>query len=168
MNRKTLAQFFSATALTALPVVRAGIRRNGPYSTPQTMPQNLIQAARALQQINNQIQSLQNEAMMLQNMATNLQIASIRRTLNSMVSALTQISTLDEPGQGIAFNVNATNTAFAQTYPQPYPTADNDHDARADAHASAGRTRWRPSSRRLLSRRRSRRMFRPIRRRCPV
>lgn len=35
--------------------------------------QNLLQAARALEQINHQIASLQNEAAMLQNMARNLE-----------------------------------------------------------------------------------------------
>ena len=39
---------------------------------PQNYAQNLLEAARALQQINNQIQALQNQAVMLQNMATNL------------------------------------------------------------------------------------------------
>src|SRR6185437_3047754 len=38
--------------------------------------QNLLQAARALNQINNQLKSLQNEASMLQNMATNLKTIS--------------------------------------------------------------------------------------------
>ncbi len=84
----------------------------------QNYAQNLLEAARALQQINNQIQSLQNEAMMLQNMGTNLTSLNISQ-LSTMVSALTQISTLMNQAQGIAFNVNATNAAFAQTYPQP-------------------------------------------------
>src|SRR3546814_9590450 len=40
---------------------------------PSNYSQNVLQAARALQQINNQIQSLQNQVLMLQNMAQNLQ-----------------------------------------------------------------------------------------------
>ncbi len=86
---------------------------------PSNYAQNLLTAARALQQINNQIQSLQNEAMMLQNMGKNLTSLSTSQ-LGTMVSALTQISTLMNQGQGIAFNVNATNTAFAQSYPQSF------------------------------------------------
>jgi len=39
---------------------------------PQNYAQNLLEAARALQQVNNQIQALQNQALMLQNMATDL------------------------------------------------------------------------------------------------
>ena len=53
---------------------RAGRRRprNGSSSTRTTMSQNVLTAARALQQINNQITSLQNEAQMLINQARNL------------------------------------------------------------------------------------------------
>ena len=41
-------------------------------------------------------------------------------------------------GQGIAFNVNATNTAFAQTYPQTYPAPTT-----ADQRSTPMRTqRW--------------------------
>lgn len=98
----------------------------------QNYVQNLLQAARALQQINNQIQSLQNEAMMLQNMGTNLKSLKMSQ-LGTMVSALTQISNLMNQGQGIAFNVNATNTAFAQTYPPSYPAGTPQSTLAADA-----------------------------------
>ncbi len=103
---------------------------------PTNYSQNLLTAARALQQINNQIQSLQNEAMMLQNMGKNLTSLSSSQ-LGTMVSALTQISTLMNQGQGIAFNLNATNTAFAQSYPQSYPTGTSMTTLAADAL-----TRW--------------------------
>ncbi|MDE2184215.1 MAG: P-type conjugative transfer protein TrbJ [Alphaproteobacteria bacterium] len=99
---------------------------------PTNYSQNLLTAARALQQINNQIQSLQNEAMMLQNMGRNLTSLNTSQ-LGTMVSALTQISTLMNQGQGIAFNVNATSTAFAQTYPQSYPTGTSTTTLATDA-----------------------------------
>jgi P-type conjugative transfer protein TrbJ len=83
--------------------------------------QNLLQAARALQQINNQIQSLQNEATMIQNMGKNLSSLNTNQ-LSTMVSALTQIGTLMNQGNGIAFNVNSTNTAFTKSYPQSFAT----------------------------------------------
>jgi P-type conjugative transfer protein TrbJ len=81
--------------------------------------QNLLQAARALQQINNQIQSLQNEATMIQNMGKNLSSLNTNQ-LGTMVSALTQIGNLMNQGNGIAFNVNSTNAAFTQNYPQSF------------------------------------------------
>lgn len=105
----------------------------------QNYAQNVLEAARALQQINNQIQQLQNEAMMLQNMGTNLTSLNTSQ-LGTMVSALTQISTLMNQAQGIAFNVSATNAAFAQTYPQSYPTTTSTATLETDAQK-----RWQDS-----------------------
>ena len=98
----------------------------------QNFVQNLLTAARELQQINNQIQSLQNEAMMLQNEGKNLTSLNTSQ-LGTMVTALTQISNLMNQGQGIAFNVDATTTAFAQTYPQSYPAGTPQSTLAADA-----------------------------------
>lgn len=95
--------------------------------------QNVLEAARALQQVNNQIQELQNEAMMLQNMNKNL--ASLDSSqLGTMVSSLTRISGLMNRAQGIALNVNATDTAFAQTYPQVYPNTASIGSLQSGAH----------------------------------
>ena len=71
---------------------------------PSNFAQNLLQAARALQQINNQIQSLQNQAQMLNNMGKNLSSLNSSQ-LGTMISALTQIGNLMNQGNGIAFNV---------------------------------------------------------------
>lgn len=99
--------------------------------------QNLLQAARALQQINNQIQQLQNEASMLQNMGKNLTSLDTSE-LSGMVSALTQISTLMNQGSGIAFNVNATNTAWSQAFPSSYPAGTT-----GTTLAATAQSRWR-------------------------
>lgn len=127
---KALRTILLATALTVSSL--APVQAQWVVFDPQNYAQDLIQAARALQQINNQIQSLQNEAMMLQNMGTNLKSLNTSQ-LGTMVTALTQISTLMNQGQGIAFNVNATNTAFAQTYPQSYPNGTTTTTLQADA-----------------------------------
>ena len=127
---KALRTILLATALTVTSL--APVQAQWVVFDPQNYAQNLIQAARALQQINNQIQSLQNEAMMLQNMGKNLTSLNTSQ-LGTMVTALTQISTLMNQGQGIAFNVNATNTAFTQTYPQSYPNGTTTTTLQADA-----------------------------------
>ena len=49
---------------------------------PNNYVQNVLTAARALQQINNQITSLQNQAQMLINQAKNLQACRIHRCSN--------------------------------------------------------------------------------------
>jgi P-type conjugative transfer protein TrbJ len=95
--------------------------------------QNLLTAARALQQINNQIRSLQNQAQMLADMARNLQSLNFS-SLDQMVSTLTQVSRLMDQGQGIAFDVSATVSAFAKLYPQQYSATVGTNQLFADAH----------------------------------
>lgn len=101
--------------------------------------QSLIQASQQLQQITNQIQSLQNEALMLENQARNLQRLDVS-SLGGMVSALNQIGGLMNQGQGIAFQVDAANAAFARTYPQQYG-----ENVTVDQRAADARSRWQDS-----------------------
>src|SRR5262249_50561033 len=56
------------------------------------LSQNILQAARALQQINNQIQALQNQTVMLQNMARNLTSLNFSQ-IGAVAADLQQIST---------------------------------------------------------------------------
>jgi P-type conjugative transfer protein TrbJ len=120
----------AATVIASVAVMPA--RAQWAVFDAQNYAQNVLEAARALQQINNQIQQLQNEAMMLRNMGTNLTSLDTSQ-LSTMVSALTQISALMNQAQGIAFNVNATNAAFAQTYPQSYPAGTSTVTLESDA-----------------------------------
>lgn len=78
--------------------------------------QNLLQAARALNQINNQIKSLQNEATMLQNMATNLKTLSFPQ-LSKLTSAMTQIDQLMSQAQGIRFKVAGLDSQVKGLFP---------------------------------------------------
>lgn len=138
MIRKAITTGLAAAALYLAPI---GLPARAQLAVidASNLVQNVLQAARALQQINNQIQSLQNQVVMLQNMAKNL--ASLNYSqLNSMVSALTQISALMSQGQGIAFNVTATQSAFAQSYPQQYAATVTTNQLLADA-----RQRWQNS-----------------------
>ncbi|MBU6297202.1 MAG: P-type conjugative transfer protein TrbJ [Alphaproteobacteria bacterium] len=100
------------------------------------LAQNELEAARALEQINNQIQSLQNEATMLQNMARNLASLNVSQ-LGGMTSDLQQISNLMNQAQGIAFNVQSVQTAFQQRYPQQYGANTTIPQLESDAQ-----TRW--------------------------
>ncbi len=95
--------------------------------------QNVIEAARALQQINNQIRQLQNQALMLQNMGLNLKSLNISQ-LSSMLGDLSQISGLMNQAQGIAFDVKATQAAFTQSYPQSYSLSVSNAQLANDAH----------------------------------
>ena len=78
--------------------------------------QNLLQAARALQAVNNQITSLQHEATMLQNMATNLKTLSFPQ-LAKLTSAMSEINQLMSEAKGIQFKVSGLDTQVRTLFP---------------------------------------------------
>jgi P-type conjugative transfer protein TrbJ len=78
--------------------------------------QNLLQAARALEQINHQLESLQNQATMLQNMAKNLERIDFPE-LQQMKSALGQIDQLMSRAQSIDFKVDTLDQQFRTMFP---------------------------------------------------
>jgi P-type conjugative transfer protein TrbJ len=97
------------------------------------LAQNTLTAARALEQINNQVQQLQNQVVMLANEARNLTSLNYS-SLGQLNSTIAQISALMDQAQGIAFNVTATQSAFAQQYPQAYSASVTGDQLMADAH----------------------------------
>lgn len=103
---------------------------------PANHTENVLQAARALQQINNQIQSLQNQVLMLENMGKHLQRMDYS-SLGTMQNALRQINGMMSRAQGIAFNVNQSETAFARYYPKEYAAS-----VTRDQLAQDARQRW--------------------------
>lgn len=96
--------------------------------------QTLLEASRALAQINNQIQSLQNEATMLQNMATNLKKLDFN-SVTRMTAGLQQVDTLMLQAQGISYNINTTTTQYQSLYPQQYADAVTSNQLLMDAKA---------------------------------
>ena len=98
--------------------------------------ENVLEAARLLQQINNQITSLQNEATMLENDARNLTSLNVS-SLSGITSDLTQIGNLMNQAQGISFQVQSVETAFNQLYPQSYSSGTS-----ISSLLSNAQTRW--------------------------
>jgi P-type conjugative transfer protein TrbJ len=96
---------------------------------PSNYSQNVLQAARALQQINNQIRSLQNQVLMLQNMAKHLERLDY--------SSLGRINLLMAQAEGIAFRVDRTEQEFARLYPKEYAATVTTDELARDA-----RGRW--------------------------
>ena len=102
---------------------------------PSNYAQNVLQAARSLEQITHQITSLQNEAQMLINQARNL--ASLPfSALQEIQQSVQRTQQLLEEAQNIAFNVQQIDQAFQQQYGNVSMSA-TDQQLVADA-----RTRW--------------------------
>lgn len=82
---------------------------------PNNYAQNVLIAARALQQINNQITSLQNQAQMLINQAKNL--ASLPySSLQQLQASIQRTQQLLGQAQRIAYDVQQIDHAFSTTY----------------------------------------------------
>jgi P-type conjugative transfer protein TrbJ len=126
-------------AVTAFSLLGPPVHAQWAVIDASNLAQNMLTAARALQQINNQIQSLQNEAQMLENMGRNLQSLNVS-SLGSMTSALSQINGLMNQAEGISFNVSATDAAFQQQFPSSYGSTVTTDQSLSDA-----RTRWQNS-----------------------
>ncbi len=82
---------------------------------PTNYVQNVLQAARSLQQVTNQITSLQNEAQMLINQARNL--ASLPySSLQQIQQSVARTQALLSQAQRIAYDVQNIDRAFQTTY----------------------------------------------------
>src|SRR5881394_1927270 len=82
---------------------------------PNNYAQNVLTAARALQQINNQITSLQNQAQMLVNQARNL--ASLPySSLQQLEQSIQRTQQLLAQAQRISFDIQQIDRAFSTTY----------------------------------------------------
>jgi P-type conjugative transfer protein TrbJ len=87
-----------------------------PVFDPTNYAQNLLQAARALEQINNQVRSLQNEATMIASMQKNLQRIDFPQ-LSQMTSTLQKIDQLMGQARGIDFNASQLETKLKAMFP---------------------------------------------------
>jgi P-type conjugative transfer protein TrbJ len=106
---------------------------------PSNYAQNVLQAARALQQINNQVTSLQNQTQILLNQARNL--ASLPySSLQAIDQSISRTQQLLNQAQRLAYDVNQIDQAFGRSYPQSYPGSTSSQQFAGDA-----RTRWQNS-----------------------
>ena len=101
--------------------------------------QNMLTAARALEQINNQVEQLQNEAQMLRNQARNLAGLNFS-ALSELKAALSATNQLIQQAQGLAFNVQQMEGEFKRLYPESYTAAISGTQMATDARA-----RWKQS-----------------------
>ena len=133
--KKTLLAIATAVLVTVMPAAQA----QWVVVDPTNLVQNIMTAARALEQVNNQIRSLQNEAQMLTNQAKNLTGLDFS-ALGELRSALDATNQLIRQAQGLAFDVSQMETEFARLYPDAYTAATTGNQMALDA-----RQRWKNS-----------------------
>ncbi len=136
---RSRAMALAATMLAAAPLALSPIMATPAHAIivfdPSNYAQNVLTAARTLEQITNQITSLQNEAQMLINQAKNLASLpySALQTLQQNVQKTQQLL---QQAQGIAFNVQQIDQMFSQKYGS---VSMSSTDAQLVANA---RSRW--------------------------
>ena len=136
---RSRAIFMAATMLAAplalSPILTSPAHAQWTVFDPSNYAQNVLTAARTLQQINNQITSLQNEAQMLINQARNLTSLPYS-SLQQLQQAVGRTQSLLQQAQNIAFDVQQIDQAFQQKY------ANIDMSASEQQLVADARSRW--------------------------
>lgn len=117
IRRALMAGVLAATAVApaVMPVPAYAQFGSGIVFDPSNYAQNVLTAARSLQQINNQIQALQNQATSLINQAKNL--ASLPfTTLATLQAQIQRTQQLIAQAQRIAYDVQSIDQAFTTRY----------------------------------------------------
>lgn len=136
MSRRRLGLAISIVAVSLLTTAPSGAQWI--VFDPNNYVQNVLTAARELQQINNQITSLQNEAQMLINQAKNL--ASLPySSLQQLQSSIQRTQQLLSQAQRIAYDVQQIDRTFATSYG---PATSSQSDS---ALIAGAQSRWQNS-----------------------
>lgn len=126
--RTSLPRKFTTTVVTialSLVIAANGSKRLGAQVVvfdPSNYSQNILTAARALDQINNQIRGLENQAQMLINGARHL-TSLPASVVSQLTSKINEINSLVAQAKGIAFDVERTSGDFERLYPRQYTAA---------------------------------------------
>ena len=86
---------------------------------PWNYSQTLLSAARALDQVNNQIRSLENEAQMLINQTRHL-TSLPSSVVGQLTSTINRLNSLVAQAKGISFDVDKARSDFERLYPRQY------------------------------------------------
>ena len=130
--KKSLSILAAALLVSAAPIAHA----QWVVIDPSNLMQNVMTAARSLEQINNQIRQIQNQAQSLMNQAKNLTGLDFS-ALAELRASLSATNQLIQQAQGLAFNVSQMEAEFARLHPDAYSASTSGSQMALDA-----RTRW--------------------------
>jgi P-type conjugative transfer protein TrbJ len=116
---------------------------------PSNYAQNVLQAARAMQQINNQVTSLQNQTQMLLNQVKNLTSLPYS-ALQTIDQSIVRTQRLLNQAQRIAYDINQIDQAFSRSFRRAIRSRPRPNSLPA-MRRPGGRTRSRPTRTRCAS-----------------
>lgn len=141
MKRLLLSAALSALTLSSVIAPPASAQLfGGVVYDPSNHAQNILQAVRALQQINQQIRQLAHEVEMLENMAHDLE--SLPGSIaEDILRRMRRIDELMREAEGIGYGVEEIERDYEVVYPEDYGTTPPEHQILVDE----ARMRWRQS-----------------------
>lgn len=131
-RRVLAAACLTAGLILAAPLARA----QWAVIDASNLAQNMLTAARTLQEIDNQITQIQQAVQMLQNQARNLTSLPFSE-LQQLDQSVSQITGLMGQAQGVLYNVQNVQSQFQRYYPSTISPSSSDAQLLADAQ-----TRW--------------------------
>jgi len=143
MRRSLACLMLSAAPLAALP---ASILLAPPAAAqlavydPANHAQNILQAVRALQELEGQVQQLAHEIEMLENMARNLETLPVSVAESIIGQRILRIEDILRRAQGIGYSIDEIERDYETAYPEDYGAATPSSVLVEDARA-----RWRQS-----------------------
>jgi type IV secretion system protein TrbJ len=134
ITRRLRADLVAGVAALSIAAVSVTAHAQWIVFDPTNYVENILTAARELQQVNNEIQMLENQATSLINQARNL--ASLPySSLAQLQQSISQTQQLLTQAQRIAYSVSTIDQAFTQQYPQAYSSGTSSPQLLADAQS---------------------------------
>jgi len=143
MKRPLAALLFTAAPLIALPlsgVLAPPASAQVTVYDPANHAQNVLQAVRALQELEGQVRQLAHEIEMLENMARNLETLPVSVAESIIGQRIIRIQDLLEEASGIGYGVEAIERDYEIVYPERYGVPPSQAVLVEEARA-----RWRQS-----------------------
>ena len=108
---------------------------------PANHIQNILQAVRTLEEVENQIQQLAHEIEMLENMARNLETLPVNVAEAIILDRIHRIEELMRKAEGIGYGVDEVAREYEAVYPETY----GEKPPRQEILVEDARARWRQS-----------------------
>lgn len=143
MKRPLAALLFTSAPLLALPlpaVLAPPASAQVTVYDPANHAQNILQAVRALQELEGQLQQLAHEIEMLENMARNLETIPVSVAESIIGQRILRIEEVLRRARGIGYSVDSIERDYQAAYPEAYGPATSRQVLVDDARA-----RWRQS-----------------------
>jgi type IV secretion system protein TrbJ len=143
MKHPIAALLFTAAPLMAVPLtglLAPPAEAQVTVYDPANHAQNILQAVRALQELEGQVRQLAHEIEMLENMARNLETLPVSVAESIIGQRMIRIRELMEEASGIGWRLETIERDYEAAYPEIYSPSTPNTELVEDA-----RTRWRQS-----------------------